>query len=251
MTPADALLVSGAGLLAGAVNALAGGGTLIAFPALLAAGLPAVPANTTCSVGLLAGYAGGSVAYRQELVGQGGKARRLLVPALAGGAAGAVLLLVLPGSSFAVVVPYLVLASCALLAAQPWLARALAGRGVARAHPGWEAQLGVGAASVYGAYFGAGLGVVLLAVLGTLVPDDLQRLNALKGVQSLLVNLVAAAVFAVTGHVDWAVAGLLSLGALVGATYGVRLARRVPAEALRAAVVVLGVVVGVVLLVEG
>lgn len=248
MTGLEALLVLGAGAAAGAVNALAGGGTLLAFPALLAVGLPAVQANATCAVGLLGGYAGGSVAYRQELTDQGSRARGMLLPALVGAAAGAVLLLALPGDAFEAVVPFLVLGACGLLAVQPRLTRALASRGVAREHPGWEAQLAVGAAAVYGGYFGAGLGVVLLAVLGALVPDDLQRLNALKGLQSLLVNLVAAAVFAVTGHVDWVPAALLAVGAWVGATYGVRLARRLPATAVRAAVVLAGTAVGITLL---
>lgn len=250
MTALEALLVLGAGSLAGAVNAIAGGGTLIAFPALLAVGLPAVPANTTCAVGLLAGYAGGSVAYRQELSGQGARARSLLLPALVGAVGGAVLLLALPGDAFEAVVPFLVLASCGLLALQPRLARALAARGVVRPHPGWEVQLAVGAAAVYGAYFGAGLGVVLLAVLGALVPDDLQRLNALKGLQSLVVNLVAAGVFVAAGRVDWAAAAVLALGAWVGATYGVRLARRLPPTAVRVVVVLAGTAVGLVLLVR-
>ncbi|MDP9181342.1 MAG: TSUP family transporter, partial [Actinomycetota bacterium] len=155
MSPLEGLLVLGAGGAAGAVNAIAGGGTLIAFPALLAIGLPAVQANTTCAVGLVAGYAGGSVAYREELAGQGPRMRRLLVPAVVGGVLGAVLLLALPGDSFEAVVPFLVLGSCVLLAVQPRLAHALAGRGVARPHPGWQAQLAVGVAAVYGAYFGA------------------------------------------------------------------------------------------------
>jgi hypothetical protein len=250
VTPLEGLLVLAAGAASGAVNAVAGGGTLIAFPALLAVGLPAVPANTTCAVGLLAGYAGGSVAYRQELSGQGARARSLLVPAVVGGALGAGLLLALPGDAFASVVPFLVLGACALLAVQPRLAAALAARGVARPHPSWEVQLAVGAAAVYGGYFGAGLGVVLLAVLGVLVPDDLQRLNALKGLQSLLVNLVAALVFVVAGDVDWVAAALLAVGAWTGATYGVRLARRLPATAVRATVVLAGTAVGVALLVR-
>lgn len=248
MSPLEGLLVLGAGGAAGAVNAIAGGGTLIAFPALLAVGLPAVQANTTCAVGLVAGYAGGSVAYRAELTGQGARTRRLLVPAAVGGVLGAVLLLALPGDSFEAVIPFLVLGSCLLLAVQPRLARAMARRGVARPHPGWEAQFGVAVAAVYGGYFGAGLGVVLLAVLGALVPDDLQRLNALKGVQSLVVNVVASAVFVVTGHVHWTAAALLAVGTFFGAHQGVRLARLLPASAIRVGVVATGVVVAVVLL---
>jgi hypothetical protein len=248
VTPLQGLLVLAAGGGAGAVNAVAGGGTLVAFPALLAAGLSPVQANTTCATGLLAGYAGGSVAYRRELAGQGPRARGLLVAAVAGGLAGAVLLVAAPGESFRAVVPYLVLLASGLLAAQPALGRALAARGVARPHRGWEAQLAVGVAAVYGSYFGAGLGVVLLAVLGLLVPDDLQRLNALKGVLSLLVNLVGAVLFVAIGHVDPLGAVLVALGAAGGAAAGVRLARRLPPYRVRAVVVALGTVVGVALL---
>jgi uncharacterized membrane protein YfcA len=249
MTPADALLVGGAGLLAGAVNAVAGGGTLITFPALLAAGLPAVAANITSSVGLLSGYAGGSVAYRRELSGQRDRLRTLLPVAVAGGVAGALLLLVTPEATFRSLVPYLVLLSCALLAVQPQLAKALGGRTRGSADVHWAAQAGVGAGAVYGSYFGAGLGVLLLAVLGILVADDLQRLNALKGVLSLVINIVGVVVFVVSAHVSWGFAAVLAVSAYLGGTLGVSVARRLPAPVMRAAIVLLGTVVGVVLLV--
>lgn len=247
MTPGDGVLVLGAGFVAGAVNAMAGGGTLISFPALLAAGLSPVTANITSSVGLLPGYAGGSLAYRRELEGQRARAKGLAVAAVIGGVAGAALLLLTPGGSFRAVVPYLVLLSCFLLAVQPRVARWLRGRGEER--PSWEAQLAVAVAAVYGSYFGAGLGVILLAVLGLLIADDMQRLNALKGVLSLIVNLAGVAVFLVTGSVAWLAALLLAVGAFTGAAAGVRLARRLPGRAVRAFVVVLGTAVGIVLLV--
>lgn len=250
MTPGSAALVLGAGLLAGAVNAIAGGGTLLSFPALLAAGLPPVLANTTSSVGLLAGYAGGSLAYRRELEGQRQRAVRLLAAGVVGAVAGAVLLLVVSTAAFEVVVPFLVLLSSGLLAVQPRLAAALRRRGSAQEHPLWLAQLLVGLGAVYGTFFGAGLGVILLAVLGLLVADDLQRLNALKNVLSLVINLVGAAVFVATGHVRWLAALLLAVGAVGGASLGVGLARRLPAELVRAAIVAAGLVVGVVLLVR-
>ncbi len=250
MTPLQGLLVVVAGAAAGAVNAVAGGGTLLSYPALLAAGLPPVLANTTSSVGLVAGYAGGSVAYRKELAGQGPRARQLLLAGAAGAVLGAVLLLVTPGSGFETVVPFLVLGACVLLAIQPRVAGWLSERGVAGEHPGWQATLAIGVGAVYGAYFGAGLGVVMLAVLGLLVTDGLQRLNALKGLLSLVINLVAALVFVVTGHVDWLAALLLAVGAVGGATAGVSVARRLPASAVRTAVVVVGVGVGVTLLVR-
>jgi uncharacterized membrane protein YfcA len=242
------LVVLAAGAVAGAVNAIAGGGTLISFPALLAAGLPPVLANTTSSVGLLAGYASGTVAYRRELSGQGPRAKGLLISGLLGGVVGAVLLLLTPGGGFEIVVPFLVLLACVLLGVEPWVARRLADRGIASEHPGWQGAVAIGAGAIYGSYFGAGLGVLMLAVLGLLVADELQRLNALKGLLSLAINLTGAMVFVVTGKVDWAAAGLLGVGAALGATVGVGLARRLPAALVRAVVVATGVVVAVVLL---
>ena len=250
MSPADIVLVLAAGVLAGAVNAIAGGGTLISFPALMAAGLSPVTANITSSVGLLAGYASGSLAYREELRSQGPRARGLALAGAVGGVIGALLLLVTPGDAFEHLVPFLVLLAALLLAVQPRVARWLAARGRLPDHPGWQAQLAVGAASIYGSYFGAGLGVILLAALGLLVADELQRLNALKGVLSLVVNLAGVVVFLVAARVDWLAAGLLAAGAVIGAHLGVRLARRLPAHLVRGAVVVTGVVVGVLLLVR-
>ena len=251
MSPGQALLVAVAGFLAGGVNALAGGGTLLTYPALLAVGLPPVLANTTSSVGLLTGYAGGSLAYRRELQGQGHRAVRLVGAGVVGGVLGAVLLLVLDPDAFRAVVPYLVLLACLLLGVQPRVAAELRRRGRAQEHPLWVTQLLIGVGAVYGTYFGAGLGVVMLAVLGLLVADDLQRLNALKGVLSLVINAVGALLFVVTGHVDWLAAALLALGAFGGATLGVALARRLPPNGIRAGVVVAGVTVAVVLLVRG
>ena len=215
----------------------------------LGVGVGPLTANITCSVGLITGYAGGSVAYRRELAGQRDRARALLPFAVVGGLTGALLLLVTPPSTFRAVVPYLVLLAAVLLAVQPRLARALGtrDRGAHDVHLG--ARIGVGAAAVYGSYFGAGLGVLLLAVLGILIADGLQRLNALKGVLSLLINIVGAAVFVVSARVDWGYAAALALGAYVGGTLGVSVARRLPTPVMRAAVVALGIVVGVTLLI--
>jgi uncharacterized membrane protein YfcA len=279
MTAGDIALVAAAGLLAGGVNAIAGGGTLISFPALLAAGLPPVTANITSSVGLLSGYLGGSVAYREELAGQRARVRELGAASVLGGIAGAIILLVTPADAFKAVVPYLVLMSSGLLALQPALARRVAARraravaaasidptsppardatlerGAAEATPeaaplGWPVRVLVGVAGLYGSYFGAGLGVLLLAVLGVLVADNLQRLNALKGVLSLIVNLVGVVVFLASGRVAWVAAAILLLTAYAGGTLGVRVARRLRPQALRLGVVTLGVVVGIVMLVR-
>jgi uncharacterized membrane protein YfcA len=249
MTGAEALLAAGAGLLAGAVNAAAGGGTLIAFPALIGAGLGAVEANITCSVGLLAGYGGGSVAYRGELAGQAGRVRRLAGAAVVGGVAGALVLLATPEHSFRVLAPFLILASCVLLAAQPRLAARLGTGGEGPPRIGRAAGAGILVAAVYGSYFGAGLGVLLLGVLGILVRDSLQRLNALKGVLSLVINAAGVAVFLFSGRVAFDFAAVLAVSSFAGAHLGVSVARRLPAGVLRAGVVGLGVVVAGVLLV--
>lgn len=253
---AELLLVAAAGFGAGAANAIAGGGTLLTFPALLATGVPPVLANTTSAVGLLTGYVGGSLGYRRELVGQGARMRALSVVSLAGGLVGAFLLLATPAAAFRAVVPYLVLTSCALLAAQPRLAAAVARRrgqdqDQDSAHrPDITAPVvaGVGLAAVYGSYFGAGLGVLLLAVLGVFVSDSLQRLNALKGLLSLVINVVGVAVFIASGHVVWSLAAVIAVTSLLGGLAGSSLARRIPAGALRISVIALGVVIGLALL---
>ena len=245
--PLELALLAGAGLLAGAVNAVGGGGSLISFPALLAVGYPSVPANVTNNVALLPGYVGGTLAYRRELSGQGRRARRLGATSAAGGLAGAVLLDVSPPGVFEAIVPFLILLSCALLVAQPAAARVVERRG----HQGRPAAVHGGTllASVYGGYFGAGLGIMLLAVLGAFLPDDLQRLNALKGLLSLVISAVAVVYFALFGPVAWTAAAIMAVASLVGGQAGVRLARRLSAGTLRWVVVVFGVTVAVVLLV--
>ncbi len=265
MGPADAALVGGAGLLAGAVNAIAGGGTLIAFPALLATGLPALTANITSSVGLVTGYAGGAFGYRRELADQVGRLRVLGPPAVLGGIIGAVVLLATPSAGFRAAVPYLVLASCLLLAAQTRLGALVARRRAAAAGaaaPGdaapaggetvtWPTRLGVLLAGVYGSYFGAGLGVLLLGVLGILLTDDLQRTNALKTLLAFGVNAVGVTVFLATAKVAWGYAGILVVTSLLGGIAGARIARRLRPAPLRTAVITLGVTVALVLIIRG
>ena len=243
----EAIALLAAGGWAGAVNAVAGGGSLISFPALLAVGYSPVAANVTNQVGLVPGYLGGSVGYRAELTGQRARARALGVTAGLDAAAGTALLLLAPAHSFKVIVPYLVLASCALLALQPQLTRA-AGRH-RTAHPGVPLHAGVFAASVYGGYFGGALGIVLLAILGALLADGLQRLNALKGLLSLAGGVVAALSYAVFGPVHWGAAALIAVGALVGGRTGAGLARRLRPDVLRWGIVSYGVTAAIVLLV--
>ena len=250
MTPGTAALLAGAGLLAGAVNAVAGGGSLISFPALLAAGYPAVTANVTNTVALFPGYAGSVAGGRPELQGLAPTVRVLAVTGVLGGVLGAALLLTTPGVVFEAVVPFLVLLACALLVAQPRLAeRVQRGGGRARTHSP-VMLLAVLLSAVYGAYFGAGLGVLLLGVLGVFLAEPLRRVNALKNVSSLIVNAVALVAFGLFGPVAWEAVLVIAATALAGGFVGARVASRLPAALLRAVVVVYGVGVSVVLLVQ-
>jgi uncharacterized membrane protein YfcA len=245
MDAGTAALLAGAGFGAGAVNAVAGGGSLITFPALLAAGYPSITANVTNSIAVLPGYVGGSLAYRRELAGQGARIRALAVTSAAGAATGAALLLVSPASVFEAIVPWLILAACGLLAVQPRVAAAARRR---RARSALVQHAALFAATVYGGYFGAGLGIMLLAILGVFVDDGLQRLNALKGVLSLLVAAVTAVGFAVFGPVAWDAAAIVGVTCLAGGALGVSIARRLSERVLRGAVIAYGIAVAIVLL---
>jgi uncharacterized membrane protein YfcA len=244
---AEALLLGGAGLLAGAVNAVAGGGSLISFPALLAAGHPPLIANVTNAVAVTPGYLGGSIGYRRELAGQGRRALALAVTCVVGAAAGAILLLVTTEGVFEALVPFLVLASSALLAAQPLLARVVRAPGSGTRSVRLHAA--TFAASVYGGYFGAGFGILLLAVLELCIDDGVQRLNALKALLSLAIGLVAAACFAALAPVQWGAAAIMAAAGLLGGQAGVGLARRLDDRWLRWLVVAFGLSVGVALLI--
>jgi uncharacterized protein len=252
MTPDTIALLGGAGLLAGGVNAVAGGGSLISFPALLAAGYPPVTANVTNTVALFPGYAGSVAGGTKELEGQGSRARVLGATSVLGGVGGAVLLLTTPSGVFSAVVPYLILLACALLLAQPWLAKQVQSRGGRRTSEFSPVLLlSVLAASVYGAYFGAGLGVLLLGVLGVFLAEPLRRINAMKNVLSLVINTVALVAFGLFGPVAWEAVLVIAVASLAGGYLGARVASRIPSVLLRAAVVLYGVVVSVVLLLDG
>lgn len=242
-------LAAGAALVAGAVNAIAGGGSLITFPALLAGGLSAVTASATNTVALCPGYLGAVLAQRADLVGQGARARPLVIAGGAGGALGAVLLLRTGEAAFSTVVPYLLLFAASLLAVQGRVRRWLVARGGRGRGEAWAA-LPVGLAAIYGGYFGAGLGVILLAAAAVAIGDSLPRLNALKQAVSLAVNVAAAIVLAVAGPVDWPLAAVMLASSAAGGAAGGRLASRIPAEALRWTVVVGATGVAVVYLVR-
>lgn len=252
-------VIAVAGFVAGAVNAVAGGGSLVSFPALVAVGLPTLEANVTNTTAVWPGYLGSAAAYREELAGQGARLRRLAAVSALGAVAGSVILLAAPDAVFDAVVPFLVVAGSLLLAFQPrvgaMVRRRTAG-GEPDTGPGAAAELGGGAlvavfgAAVYGAYFGGGLGVILLAVLGIALEDDLQRLNGLKTALSLLINTVALVAFALSGPVDWLAVAIVGPASLAGGYAGARVARRLSPSALRGTVVVFGFVVAVWLLVR-
>jgi uncharacterized membrane protein YfcA len=243
---AEAAGILAVGVVAGAINAVVGAGTLVTFPVLLAFGYPPVAANASNTVGVFPGAIAGAYGYRAELAGR----RHLLLPlgtaALLGGAAGAALLLFLPAAVFRAAVPALICLAVILVVVQPWLARALrrsplAGECAAPdVRAGASLLLGVFATGVYGGYFGAAQGVLLLGLLGVLIPDGLQRLNGIKNVLAATINAVAALVFIGTGHVAWPPALLIAIGSIAGGLLGGRYGRRLPDAVLRAVIVAVG-----------
>lgn len=251
MSPLEALAVVAAGFAAGTVNTLVGSGSLITFPTLLAVGYPSVVANVSNNIGLVPGSASGVYGFRHELSGQGGRARRLAAASGAGGLTGGILLLTLPSSVFDAVVPVLILVAVALMAVQPRVALWLASR-----RPEGEPHVGPGTwavvflAGIYGGYFGAAQGVILLAVLGAVIPEDLRRVNALKNVLAGTVNGVAAVLFIAVADVAWEAVAAIGVGAVAGGVIGARIGRRIPPRVLRALVVVLGTAVAVRLLLD-
>jgi len=242
----DALLVL-AGFGAGFFNGVAGGGTLISFPALLALGYPALTANVTSTVGIWPGYVGGVAGFRREAHAQRDRFVVLAPITVAGATLGAVLLLTTPSSAFTRLAPWLVLFATVLFALGPFLSRWLAGS-APRERP-VALWAGMFLAAVYGGYFGAAMGVIILAVLGMTLPDTLTRSSGIRAVLSVLSNAAAAVVFIVHGHLQWAAAGWLAVGALVGGYAGSVLARRLPASVFRVAVVGIGLATGIRLLV--
>jgi uncharacterized membrane protein YfcA len=240
----EAIGILAAGVAAGAINAVVGSGTLFTFPVLLAFGYQPVVANVSNTVGLVPGSAAGAVGYRPELVGQRTRTLRLGAASLAGGIAGGVLLLELPASAFKRIVPVFIVIALVAILAQPRLSRWLArrrGTGQHRTRAGPLATAGVFISGVYGGYFGAAQGILLLAILSLSIDDQLQRLNALKVVLAGLVNLIAGVIFIIAGPVSWAPAGLIALGSSIGGIVGARGGRRLPAWGLRLVVVGVGI----------
>ena len=253
MTGWEVLAVFAAGVAAGTINAVVGSGTLITFPTLLAFGVPPVTANVSNTVGLAPGSAAAAWGYRRELAGQRGRLVRLGIGSVLGAVTGAVLLLLLPAEAFDMIVPVLVGIGCVLVVLQPWISRQMAARRsepVARRHHhgGWWTVLLVYLAGVYGGYFGAAQGVLLIAILGLGLDETLQRVNAAKNVLAGLVNAVAAVLFIVVADVSWGFAGLIALGSVLGGLLGAHVGRRIPPLLLRGIIVAVGVVAIVMLL---
>jgi uncharacterized membrane protein YfcA len=247
MTLTEAALVVLAGLAAGTINTVVGSGSLVTFPTLLWVGLPPVVANVSNTVGLVPGAVSGAWGYRRELAGQRSRLARLGACTIAGSILGATLLLVLPPRVFATVVPALILLACVLVVIQPWLVRTL-NRRPTRDHGGPLLWVLVFATGMYGGYFGAAQGVILIAVLALGLDESLQRVNAAKNVLAGLANVVAGIVFIMVADVNWAAAGLVAVGAVVGGVVGARIARLLPPVGLRAVVVLIGVIAVVTLL---
>ena len=240
------ILIALAGVAAGAINAVVGSGTLITFPTLLAFGVPPVTANVSNNIGLVPGSLSGAIGYRRELEGQRGRVLRLAVGSVIGAACGAVLLLTLDEDAFAAIVPVLIVIGLTMVVLQPRITSWVEAR---RERTGQDAPGVIGPwwvwplvllTGVYGGYFGAAQGVLLMAVLGIGIPETLQRLNGVKNVLAMLVNMVAGLVFAFVADVDWLVVALIGAGSVIGGQLGATVGRRLPDRLLRVTIVVVG-----------
>jgi uncharacterized membrane protein YfcA len=238
-----AVAIFAAGIAAGTINTIVGSGTLVTFPLLLGLGYAPVVANVSNTVGLVPGAVAGAFGYRHELRGQARRTVPLAASSLAGAAVGAALLLILPASAFKAIVPVFIVIALVLIVAQPRLGPALERRRrAARARAGPMPTVAIFASGLYGGYFGAGQGILLLAILGLSLDDELQRINAIKVVLQGVVNLVAAVVFVLAAHVAWLPALLIAVGSSFGGLIGAGAGRRLPAPALRAVIVAVGVI---------
>jgi uncharacterized membrane protein YfcA len=240
MTAFEIAAVLAAGFAAGMINVAVGSGTLITFPVLVAVGFPPVTANVSNSLGLVPGSVAGVVGYREELKGQRRRLRMLAPWSALGAVVGAVALHVLPDDAFEAIVAPIILLALVLVVAQPWLTARLASRRADTEHGGAPLAAGVFATGVYGGYFGAAQGIILLSLMGVTLPDDLQRINAVKNALAGMVNLIAGLVFLVVADVAWDAVALVAAGSVVGGTIGARWSRQLPPSALRGLIVVVG-----------
>lgn len=242
MSALEALAIFAAGVLAGTVNTVVGSGTLVTFPVLLGFGYAPVTANVSNTIGLVPGSLSGAYGYRAQLAGQRGRILRFGSASLIGGVLGAIALFELPTSAFRAIVPGFIVIALVLVLAQPRLSQ----MGILQRRSGVRGRAlttaAVFASGIYGGYFGAAQGILLLAILGLGLGDDLQRTNALKNVLAMLVNLCAGLVFIVAAHVAWAPALLIMAGSVFGGQIGSRFGRRLPPAALRSLIVLVGIV---------
>ena len=242
MTLLESLAVLLAGVAAGAINVIVGSGTLITFPTLLAVGYPPVLANVSNTIGLVPGSVSGVIGYRRELVGQRSRLIRLGTASVLGGITGAVLLLQLPEAAFQAIVPVLIAVGCVLVVAQPWISRHVSPRPHAPSHGSVTVWTLVYLAGVYGGYFGAAQGVLLIAIMGIGITETMQRINATKNVLTGSVNAVAAVVFIAVSDVAWQAAATIAVGAAIGGQLGSTVGRRLPSAVFRGFVALVGVV---------
>jgi uncharacterized membrane protein YfcA len=242
VTPLHALAIFAAGIAAGTINTVVGSGTLITFPVLLGFGYAPVVANVSNTIGLVPGSAAGAIGYRRELAGQWRRLARLAIASAAGGVTGAILLLSLPASAFKAIVPVFIVIALALILAQnrltAWMDRR---RLEPRQEPGLIAFAAVFASGIYGGYFGAAQGIMLLAILGLALDESLQRINALKVVLAGFVNFIAGVIFMFAAHVSWGPAGLIAFGSILGGGLGAWQGRRLPPRILKLVIVAVGV----------
>jgi uncharacterized membrane protein YfcA len=249
-----AALILLAGIVAGIINAIAGSGTLVTFPTLLALGVPPVVANVSNTVGLVPASVTAAIGFRHDLKGDWGTVAKMAIWSAVGGLIGAGLLLLLPSESFSAVVPFLLLAAAVLAAIQPRVARFVRSRsdgdGTATLPLSVGLIIGVLLTGVYGGYFGAAQGVILLALLGVLWSTDMNKANGAKNVLAGVANVVSAVAFIASGTVDWAVAIIIGIGAGVGGWLGAKIGRRIPAVILRMILVVIALVAAIVLFVN-
>jgi uncharacterized membrane protein YfcA len=244
----DIIAITAAGFGAGTVNSIVGSGSLITFPTLVALGVPPLVANVSNTVGIVFGNASSVHGYRRELMGQAERMRALVPLSAAGGLLGSVLLLVRP-STFKVIVPWLILAAVVLVIIQPRVAKSLADRGERHPHGGLWLRVALFATGVYGGYFGAAQGVIMIAILAIGLDETLQRINGLKNVCAFTANLVAAIVFMFFGPVHWIFVLILALSSIVGGQFGAHVGRKIPARVLRLIIVGAGLAVAIKLLV--
>ena len=244
MGPLEALAIFGAGVAAGTINTIVGSGSLITFPTLLAFGYSPVVANVSNTLGLVPGSLSGAYGYRQELAGQARRVVRFGIAAGLGGLSGAILLLILPAAAFKAIVPALIVAACILVLIQPAVAKKMASRErkASQPHGGVFLLAGLFGAGVYGGYFGAAQGVLLMGLMGLALREDLQRINAVKNVLAAIINGLAAVLFLFLAHVAWRPVILLGVGSIIGGQVGAKTGRRLAPVALRVIIVAVGIV---------